>query len=59
MAVCKDVQKQSSGHTGNHAIGTRQEQTSYQRQDKIRTFSKESYQRQDKIQIRRQEIIHH
>ncbi len=33
-------------------IGTRQEQTYYQRQDKIRTFTKDSYQRQDKIQIR-------
>ncbi len=38
-------------------IGTRQEQTSYQRQDKIRTLTKDSYQRQDKIQIHRQEII--
>ncbi len=52
-------------------IGTRQEQTfyqkqneiltfskdPYQRQDKIRTFSKDSYQRQDKIHI--QEITHH
>ncbi len=40
-------------------IGTRQEQTSYQRQDRIRTFTKDSYQRQDKIQIQRQLIIHH
>ncbi len=41
------------------AIETCQEQTSYQKQDKIRTFTKDSYQRQDKIQIRRQKIIHH
>ncbi len=40
-------------------IGTRQEQTFYQRQDKIRTLTKDFYQRQDKIQIHRQEIIHH
>ncbi len=31
------------------SIRTRQEQTSYQRQDKIRTFTYDSYQRQDKI----------
>ncbi len=40
-------------------IGTRLEQTSYQRQDKIRIFTKDSFQRQDKIQIHRQEIIQH
>ncbi len=39
-------------------IGTRQEQTSYQRQDKIWTYSKDSYQRPDKIQIHWREIIH-
>ncbi len=43
----------------NKIIGTRQEQTSYQRKGKIRTFLKDSYQIQDKIQIHRQEIIHH
>ncbi len=43
----------------NVAIGTRQEQISYQRQDKIRTLTKDFYERQDKIQINRQEIIHH
>ncbi len=40
-------------------IDTRQEQTSCQRQDKIRTFTKDSYEGQDKIHIQRQEIIHH
>ncbi len=40
-------------------VGTHQEQSFYQKKDKILTFSKDSYQRQDKIQIHRQEIIHH